>query len=195
MYAGSQNWRRSQGWETAGKGPHLAVLHGLPSWPQCRFLNARMLQAGWCPYKITLLTKKNRVGNTGLYYLNSLKRLHTPERHSSCSRGCCGADQINESTYQTKHDDLSCTCQHRMGNIDICEIVSQGKIPLYSVTSTRDGGRDIRVEAFDPRRRWYAKTRYVAISHVWSNGLGESLAQFSAAMSIATTAEFVQRPP
>lgn len=137
-----------------------------PTWPPCWFLSARMLQAGWCPYEITLLTKKNWIGNAGLYYLSSLKRLHTPERHSKCSRGHCGADQINEKDYQTKHEHLSCTCQHRMGDIDICEIVSQGKIPLYSVTSTRDGGCDIRVEAFDP------KTRYVAISHVWSNGLG-----------------------
>jgi hypothetical protein len=142
----------------------------LATWPRCWFLDALMLKAGWCLYEITLLSKRVWVGNAGLYYLSSLQRRSAQERHNSCLRGRCSADQIDESTYQIKHGDFSCACQHRMGDID--QIVMKGQIPLYSVTSTDGGGCDVQVEAFDPGKKWGARTRYVAISHVWSNGLG-----------------------
>ncbi|KAI0901696.1 hypothetical protein F4806DRAFT_501868 [Annulohypoxylon nitens] len=58
-----------------------------------------------------------------------------------------------------------------VANLDeLCEILERGKIPLIHIIEESDKSSKIRFEEYDPRKN--EKGPYVAISHVWSDGLG-----------------------
>jgi len=49
---------------------------------------------------------------------------------------------------------------------EVRKIIEEGGIPLVLIDTSSSGGLDLRVRAAA------ARDRYIAISHVWSDGLG-----------------------
>lgn len=145
---------------------------GGPTWSHCWFLDEYLLRSGWCPYEITLLCRRSYLGNTGLYYLSSVRRERDGEDHTDCLRGICRSYTVDEEKYKTKHEVAECECEDLTGDTNIHQIILGGQIPLFTVTTSQDGSCEAHVEAFSFGQRPKSKTRYVAISHVWSHGIG-----------------------
>jgi len=99
------------------------------------------------------------------YFVSNMTSPKRKWRHAACNQQCCHHDQIDSKTYQTRH--LSDDCQRPNFNADqdeILKILSTEATPLILVESD---GR-ITVARSDQRER------YVAVTHVWSDGLGNA---------------------
>jgi len=135
-------------------------------------LHDRMLQAGWCISTTTML--HNMLDNTGLFIASRLRFSHMSNRqsHTACTARQCYANHVDEKTYETKHTPNCKGCAHIP--VDVMKVVSilrQGQIPLVVITSgssnSTDSNLSLDVTTSSP---------YVAISHVWAQGLGNALA-------------------
>ena len=134
----------------------------------CDFLIQDMLRDGWCPSHVNMLALT--LDALAMYYAHLLGPPKMKKDHSQCSRNLCFADQIVEETYKTLHvDGDACGCCHvgpdTKGMIEILEADS---IPLISIVT--DSGFPQNIELNVQRAR--PELRYIAISHVWSGGLG-----------------------
>jgi hypothetical protein len=129
---------------------------------------SRLRRANYCPSDVTRVVQQ--YSPTSLYYLSMLQRPEQVRKHSSCTDLKCCAYQLDPSTYRTSHVDgaVDCNCTHIGPPIaDVVKLIAARKIPL--LTSTLDGktGRlKINVVPYTPG------LEYVAISHVWADGLG-----------------------
>lgn len=140
-------------------------------------LEARMLRDGWCPSQVKRLSRA--LLPPSLYLVANMRR---PDPHidhamtdatagrQSCTGYQCFANQVSLEDYKTKHD-TACTldasgatcgflaADHRQ----MFEWLKKGTLPLALYTDD------------PPNLRMYSSaacTRYVAISHVWAQGLG-----------------------
>ena len=138
----------------------------LPS-SSSRVLIERLRQAQWCPQAIQHICSSYNFSS--VFYLSQLPRLRKMD-HAECSTSRCLAfnlDEKEEKFYEPKHTASGCDCQHI--HVDIAKvnaIIEKGDIPLISVAFAKDGTADVSVLASRHTRA------FVAISHVWSDGLG-----------------------
>jgi hypothetical protein len=123
-----------------------------------------LLQHGWCPYVLAKLL----TSSTHAYYLTSLPRKESRDfNHHSCSRTACTRNTINTSTYKSKHVVDGCFCQSVGAPLDdMISIIDGGGMPLVSYTRDQSNIGKIELIKYD------SHVRYIAISHVWSDGLG-----------------------
>ena len=129
-------------------------------------LESLMVAKGWCPYQI------HRVGSTCdysmMHYLSNIDR-RTSEKtiHELCSSDYCQAYNSNPDSYVTSHTATGCQCSFiAVPTEQLQEIIRSGGVPLVSIHEAPHGKLTIRVHTSK------AKSRYTAISHVWSGGLG-----------------------
>lgn len=151
---------------SSGTGPVTENVHvfwkGLPG-----FCMRLMHDAGWCPYTIRfeLLASIRRVN-----LWSTMSRLppfirEVADEHRTCAKFACrfysGVDTEN---YEPRHVEPSCKCELKAPPIRdvirlLCE-VEDGRIPVVVFE-----GDDLQVRPAEPNA-------YVAISHVWADGLG-----------------------
>ncbi|KAL3479383.1 hypothetical protein BJX99DRAFT_222544 [Aspergillus californicus] len=128
----------------------------------------RMYQAQWCSSEVAMV--EETVTTASAYYVSQMERpASAVERdHSECTRSLCMARQLNEATYRTAHATTDCDCQHFGPVVDeVVAVIESGSIPLLSITPTKKKPFvEIEVEKYTEGKR------YVAFSHVWSDGLG-----------------------
>ena len=124
-------------------------------------LKPRLDENGWCPSLIHRLTRM--VGFSGLYYATLLGPMWVKKNHTLCSDKECKADFVDDETYLTKHARIDCQCEFIGPDVNrLNSIVESEHIPLISI----DEDCSLEVMALS-----YGNT-YVAISHVWADGLG-----------------------
>lgn len=138
-------------------------------WDLSEFGKSLLTNAGWCLGEIYML---NIDLVSVLFYISSFDRHILKKDHSACSSVLCVANQIDESIYQTKHVDGSCNCEHisaeGTGHYPITAILKEGGIPVISLAPPN---KTSPIETVVVERAHHSKT-YVAISHVWSDGMG-----------------------
>jgi len=105
------------------------------------------------------------------YFISRTKAPHVPWiNHSKCSDSQCIANHIQETTYQNRHVTQNCSCKsvHIAGihKEKLLSIVRRGGVPLIKIQKVSPD--DIELQVIEHRPR----IPYVAISHVWSDGLG-----------------------
>lgn len=153
-------------WGTIYPDPDMIVVEtGGGIWADTA--NTRMLAQGWCSSEITLA--EHFFSATGRYFASRLKRPAVPGRlHGSCNKAKCVASQVDKATYSTRHVESDCKCSHL--SVDICrvtQILDSGKVPVIRIHPLKD--KNI------PRRLTVESSgRYVAVSHVWAQGLGNA---------------------
>jgi hypothetical protein len=136
-------------------------------WGMSPLITDRLVQNGWCINDVHRLCDTVSPP-TALLAADIVRQEVVPmETHHVCSPAGCIARNIDESTYETKHVDPSCQCDSVAAPVDrVKEILEQGDIPVILVRE--DGsGNALSLEATSSR-----KTKFVAISHVWADGLG-----------------------
>lgn len=148
--------------------------HGMEGMHGSTLLARRMARQGWCPYQAEWVAK-----NFGLlsgYYISLLGPKPTPlQCHVACNGRGCSLLQIDEASYETAHRP---GCGKDCGTItpsvaEMCAILEGGGIPILVLRCDEEGRLqvplDVRVERCTPDRDFYA------VSHVWSDGMGNPL--------------------
>jgi hypothetical protein len=145
----------------------LVLPYGADEMPaSTKLLMSRMTAQGWCPSQMHSLFQKSN--HYTLFFLSQLNRKRGKRKgHDSCSARQCVANNVDMSHYETIHRIPSCRCNFvEIPKLRLIEIIKSGGIPLVSVHTGPRNMVEIRIETANP------STRYTAISHVWSDGLG-----------------------
>jgi hypothetical protein len=154
-------------------------------------LHRQMREDGWCPSTLFVFFK--RINTASLCFLRSMARPHPERVHKMirirapraeptgqsitgpeilCSEEKCAFLQLSDKTYKTKHTDDYCDkskCDDMVADPkEIFDILRSGSIPLMlSIDDDDDDSTLILI----PSQPDFSDS-YVAISHVWSDGLG-----------------------
>ncbi|KAF3402607.1 hypothetical protein DPV78_004235 [Talaromyces pinophilus] len=157
-----------------------------------------MLRKAWCPSQIPAIL--NNYSYAASYYLACLPRRGHAMNHSNCLTERCLAANVIEGEYQTPHtcrydeeslrrlrsdgvpylpflnydrwhyetaEDPCILCKFVEVDINkVVEIIASGGIPLIRINYAADHDVELEVVRATP------DTVFVAISHVWSGGLG-----------------------
>ena len=135
-----------------------------------RLLTSMMLKNGWCPAQIfhALCSFPFSL----CYYLAHVQRFPREDTdHNACTERQCVAYNIVQGAYRTAHRNTCTGCKSieaPLGEVE--RLVREGKIPLLRVkwSKHRELSLDVKESRYDDK--------YVAISHVWSDGLGNEIA-------------------
>lgn len=139
--------------------------HGSQTRSQFERQRMEMLENGWCSHQIDYLAKIHDPGTFS--YFAQLHRLRFGDHQRCPDQICCVAYNAHMENYTTKHVIDSCTCGLvQVPYKKIIKILRRGEIPLVSLYDSDDGGLGLQVS----KRR--SSTQYIAISHVWADGLG-----------------------
>lgn len=138
---------------------------------QCPVLDQALVEAGWCRGETT--TDLRKFNTTYRLYLTMIDRHGLGQDHSRCEPNHrCRANQVDFARYETAH--LS-TCTRTdctfMGPPmqEVGRILHDGDIPLISLKKNTN---QHVIEVSRSSKDNESVDFYVAISHVWSEGLG-----------------------
>jgi hypothetical protein len=133
----------------------------------------RMKLAGWCDFQIRLLEDTTNQSTIDWF---EVKNIHqNPEGHEGCNPSECVRNNIDASTYKQIHCSDSCQCLPLIPNLArIIETLEDEdedeKIPVVRLEYYPDGTPRLVVSAISVG----TSGDYVAISHVWVDGIGGS---------------------
>lgn len=139
---------------------------GDPAYP-CKSLIRDLRHRGWCPSEISLISVY--FDDTLRYYASQLARRRLTVAHSNCSASKCLAFNVQSSEYKTQHMATCKSCADVIINEnELKAILQRYQTPLVriEVDETCDGSKVIL--------NLEEQGAYVAISHVWSDGLGNN---------------------
>ncbi|RSL79537.1 hypothetical protein CEP51_007306 [Fusarium floridanum] len=146
---------------------------------------ADLLQRGWCPSELTPMSV--RFNTMGLAFMARVERPISSRNHKVateypsaggrlsrqgsqlCSSFTCVHRRLQDSTYTTAHvhDCKGCpTILARMEQMSTIFTREGGSFPLVVSVDEQDHNAHVRLVPWEPG------VRYTAISHVWSDGLG-----------------------
>ena len=121
--------------------------------------------SGWCPSEISLA--QEGLNDTSGAFSGQLSRGNLEANHSQCSVNKCRAFDFDTEQYSTKHDTGCPGCQHvGIDGRELSTILRRERAPRAVLQlATSNHTASIKLTLGD-------SGRYVAISHVWSDGLG-----------------------
>ncbi len=157
-------------WSILGRNP-IEYIDARGKWGSSKLVAKQLMERGWCPNEVAFLQNYPPGSpNAGAYYASYLHRPHMG-LHGQCSASRCAVGNVDVDTYQTKHcDTIAPACDGKCLHIQpslkaIHTILAQGTIPLL-YASFSSSGLNVEVVAYE------AGMEYTAISHIWSDGLG-----------------------
>ncbi|KAL5044828.1 hypothetical protein BDW71DRAFT_185432 [Aspergillus fruticulosus] len=130
-----------------------------------RAIKDNMLLRGWCPFTIEILSETVKT----LAYASICEPVVRGSSigHRQCSQTTCVVNNIsNPDGYQSKHVEPSCTCQKLAVGEGVIELLSAEQVPVIVTDTGTANGRLGAAKA--------SSAPYVAISHVWADGLGST---------------------
>ncbi|RDW87257.1 hypothetical protein BP5796_02951 [Coleophoma crateriformis] len=148
---------------------------------------------GWCPSEIAAMV--DRFSVSGVFFMTKIRPPNAEEHQqgASCAYYRCGLRQLNDATYQTKHDSGclgSCGFVHAEPEKLASILVDKDTIPLIDASTEWSNQQKTREIHLDP---WYVAKSFVAISHVWADGLGNPNANALPRCQMARLSRMVQK--
>jgi hypothetical protein len=133
-------------------------------------LKQRLLDCGFCNYDIANLEATEDI--LTILYLSCMHRAQKVlERdHSTCRSDFCNILQIDGSSYSTKHRAESCRCSALPA--DTRGLLLEGGMPVIQIPDVFDSQNATEPYLHVINGTGDKSTPYVAISHVWADGLG-----------------------
>ncbi|KAK0471360.1 hypothetical protein IW261DRAFT_1612086 [Armillaria novae-zelandiae] len=122
-----------------------------------------MVSNGWCPFTIAILSQNV----CALSYASTRKPYirDDVEGHHRCTMSACVINMIDTSSYSNRHAVEGCTCAYSKPSLErVCGSLENRENPVVHQLQPNDG-----LISSDG-----SKTRYIAISHVWADGLGNT---------------------
>ncbi|RYP81887.1 hypothetical protein DL769_001812 [Monosporascus sp. CRB-8-3] len=168
--------------------------HPLEKWERLPwdsgFLRQHLQSTGWCPQQVSKVVMEQ--DPITAYYLSRM-RFANPYgfTHSTCTEAACTANNVQlNSRYHIRHTTENRQCQFVHADVqEVKDIIRGGGVPLVSVHSGQHGQIELRVS------KATARSRYTAISHVWSDGLANPAANALPHCQIQRLAERVSGLP
>ncbi|ETS82249.1 hypothetical protein PFICI_07251 [Pestalotiopsis fici W106-1] len=154
-------------------------------------LRQQMRQQGWCPFKIKHILSSHDYAT--VYYFSRLFKKSSQLNHGSCTETECVANNVDMSNYVTRHVHPGCSCSHlSFPDDEMRQIIRAGGIPVVRAKEVAVGEPPVLEVT-----RMNTATRYVAFSHVWSDGLGNPKANSLPECQIRRLQEYVDasKPP
>lgn len=133
----------------------------------CKGLVEGLPRGGWCPSEISLIL--HGFDDTSAFFASRLERRRTKADHSKCSANKCRAFNIVTEVYKTQHTEGCRGCADvSIDNDELAAVLRLNKTPRVRI-KVKDTNTEaqIKVTITD-------SGPYVAISHVWSDGLGNA---------------------
>ncbi|MCJ1306731.1 hypothetical protein MMC25_000374 [Agyrium rufum] len=133
-------------------------------------LKQAMLQRGWCPSDIACVSS-GFLGLASWAYLSRLRQPFLDRNHVLCSDLKCQYYQVDLASYKSKHHGLNCSSQCIDLGVDtkaVYELLKRGSLPILEFSNMGPDANTLRVKVIEAT----SETPYVAISHVWADGLG-----------------------
>lgn len=130
----------------------------------------KIVSNGWCPLVVRLIS-----GSCAFQYAST----RPPARgdvqyvHDACTSQSCVVNNVDTNTYQNRHaPGARCErCTYVTPPLGrVVGLLESGQVPVVRVH--HDSGDDRAIPAVIPTS--FSTTPYVAISHVWSDGLGST---------------------
>ncbi|KAF6798915.1 HET domain-containing protein [Colletotrichum sojae] len=138
---------------------------------------ASMVAAGWCPGDISRLCNSFH-SVAALYYFTNFKAAPDPmaaNMHAKCRDHGCDL-RIPADPHHMSPPGEECGCPGTLSfeEEDIVAIYEKGEVPCFSVGKLEDGSLAVALAsvALDEESRRDPRSHYVALSHVWSEGMG-----------------------
>ena len=133
-------------------------------------IRAPLIDHGWCRMVVHRLGQ--RLSPLTLYHMASIKR-SLPSKsgsHAACSSHRCQISKPSTGAFKLQHAVPDCRCQPIPSIQDqVTSIVEKGCIPVLSFSDDKD----LLIESFSIASH-RENDDYVAISHVWADGLGNA---------------------
>jgi hypothetical protein len=111
-----------------------------------------------------------------MYYIANLSRPDSLNHQACTDTACCYA-HVDNPTYQTKHAEGCEGCSFVSADLDqLSVILKKETYPLIDFSKPTTSGNTLYLQSFASPERTTTSTpiQYVAISHVWSDGLGNT---------------------
>ncbi|CAD6578955.1 MAG: hypothetical protein ASARMPREDX12_009029 [Alectoria sarmentosa] len=139
-------------------------------------MKVAMIAAGWCPNDIKRMTDKFLTTQL-LYFFSKMKKLPGIANHRDCTESVCRTHSVSLSQHRTRHCE-TCANENKCEYVSIdyrpvVDILRSGALPLLRITSKQNNPSKVAVQLSSSGTD---ATPYVAISHVWADGLGSSSA-------------------
>ncbi|EMD30863.1 hypothetical protein CERSUDRAFT_100910 [Gelatoporia subvermispora B] len=153
---------------------------------------AEMVSDGWCPFTVSMLSKTvTLLGYASTCRSFIIERVK-PDVHERCSEHACVINTIEITTYKNRHVVDSCTCAYSKPPLDdVLGIFRRDQIPVVHMTSTGSHGDEV-IDMICSSASADIPTPNVAISHVWSDGLGSTTEDGLPSCQIRRLAKLVQ---
>lgn len=149
--------------------------------------------SGWCPSEITAIAERFSV--SGFYYMTHI-RPSSPGYHlggAPCSQFQCNFRKLDDASYRSQHA-LGCLGNCGYVGADQEELakilVDHNEIPLIDATAEWSHHQQTPKINLVP---WNGFKSYVAISHVWADGLGNPNANALPRCQMSQLSSLVQR--
>ena len=137
-------------------------------WGNSSLMRAHMIESGWCRSLVAAIHAKTIDVQ---FFASSLKPSKAHKDHTTCSERKCLANEISEDGYVVKHTSEDCQCPDVSPDVNILvSLIRAGRTPLINLSD-----RSILAYAMVEPMQLVAHESdmpYIAISHVWKDGLG-----------------------
>ncbi|KAF2825588.1 hypothetical protein CC86DRAFT_382620 [Ophiobolus disseminans] len=143
------------------------------SWTESLSVRQWLLEGGWCPNELTWLVNNFTISRVqALLFLCTIDRTCLGKDHSRCSITQCHFGKIDYNTYRPDHAVEGCDCADVSLSIEddkkIGVMLRRGETPLIDIQVGPEGTRCV-LHSTHPEM---PHPTFVAISHVWSDRLG-----------------------
>ena len=135
------------------------------------YWKGRFLAHGWCVTEVKLILDTTLSLQTR-HFLACIDKTDTEQNHQGCDTQHCMVYQNDLGAYQTQHVSKGCNCKEiPIDPRTLHNILRTNALPLIRVRRGQTlGDLSVDILASQP------KCRYVALSHVWADGLGNPYA-------------------
>ena len=130
--------------------------------------NMRLQGRGWCPFLLRYCEANLHV--SVLDWLDGSGKTNASGGHADCTKSACVRNNIETETYQMQHYRDDCHCSIVKPDFDgIIDAIDRGHVPVFEVSEGPDS-----IGLTVSSRSSALPGDYIAISHVWVDGLGST---------------------
>lgn len=155
-------------------------------WHQCKGMIEDLRRDNWCPSEISLVLMG--FGDTTTFFTSQLDRKRTKADHSRCSSTKCIAFNINSKEYRTQHaSDCRGCADVSINRTNLANTLHLDKTPRLRIkvpNVDKEQRPELSIEDTGP---------YVAISHVWSDGIGNAASNALPSCQLLRLRDFIKQ--
>lgn len=152
------------------------------------YWKGRLLAHGWCMSEIKLILDTTLSLQT-LHFLACLDKTNVEHSHQGCDTQQCVVYQNDLGKYKTQHVSKECDCAELSIDPEALHNILRTKaLPLIRVKSSQTLG-ELSVDIVASR----PTSRYVALSHVWADGVGNPYANALPRCQLSDIGKLVQK--